>query len=69
MLESNSCEQGYRNSDRPLGFLLSQYADSAYCSPNGFLADFIVSALGYDTWNEATATITLPCVPANTSTP
>jgi hypothetical protein len=60
--ESNTCEQGYRSSDRPLGFLTQQYVESEYCHPSGFLRDFAVSALGYDTWDPASQTIKLPCV-------
>jgi hypothetical protein len=63
VLEGNTCEQGYRNSERPLGFLTQQYADSAYCNQNGFYTDFIVSALGYDTWDNVYSIIKLPCVP------
>jgi hypothetical protein len=59
VVESNNCEAGYHTSDRPLGYTTQQYADSGYCSIN----DFVISALGYDTWSGSDNTIRLPCVP------
>lgn len=59
VVESNTCETGYHNSDRPLGYTTQQLADSGYCNVN----DFMILALGYDAWQGVDNTIELPCVP------
>ena len=55
VVEGNTCEQGYRNSERPLGYTIQQIADSGYCNE----IQFINSVLGY---NYDGYTIRLPCV-------